>query len=47
MAMQAVSFSAEGHFTTAPVTGPNSSVSMIVWADSGQAIADGSYEWEW
>jgi len=43
----AVSFSAEGHFTTAPVTGPNSSVSMIVWADSGQAIADGSYEWEW
>ncbi len=20
---------------------------MIVWADSGQAIADGSYEWEW
>lgn len=46
-AMQAISYSVESHFTTAPIVGPNSSVSMIVWADSGQAIADGSYEWEW
>lgn len=42
-----VQYSAEYHFTTPPTVGPNSNVNMIVWADSGQAIADGSYEWEW
>ena len=40
-------YSAEYHFVTPPAVGASSSVSMIVWADSGQAIADGSYEWEW
>ncbi len=45
--LQNVLYSPEYHFTTAPTVGPSSNVNMIVWADSGQAIADGSYEWEW
>lgn len=45
--MQAFTFSPEYHFTTPPPVGPNSSVQMIIWADSGQAIDDGSDEWEW
>ena len=45
--LQGGQYSAEYYFTTPPAVGPDSNVSMIVWADSGQAIADGSYEWEW
>ena len=45
--LQGIQYSSEFHFTTPPTVGPSSNVNMIVWADSGQAIADGSYEWEW
>ena len=47
MLLQAYNFSSEYYFITPPPVGPDSSVKFIVWADSGQAIADGSDEWEW
>lgn len=45
--MQTFGYSSELHFTTGPVVGPNSTINIIFWADSGHAIADGSWEWEW
>lgn len=46
-AMQIGGYSKEFQFTTAPEVAPNSSISILMWADSGHAIDDGSYEWEW
>jgi len=35
------------HFTTPPRPGPEASVRMLAWADSGQATSDHTDEWEW